>query len=58
MLNHLYDGILIVPGDRPVNKSHLFQFDQTEFFADQQPGNVSMDKIGYVYIPVKYITYL
>ncbi len=51
MLNHLYDGKIV--RDKPADVvNNLFLFDQKEFFPNQNPSNVSLDDVGYVYVPV------
>jgi len=51
MLSHLYGGNIV--RDKPADVvNNLFLFDQKEFFPNQNPRNVSIDNLGYVYIPV------
>ncbi|GAB6024509.1 hypothetical protein CHUAL_009662 [Chamberlinius hualienensis] len=54
LLNYIYGGLEQPSGPVPLN-GELYQFDQTEFITGTA-GSVSMDTIGWVYVPSGCLT--
>ena len=53
MANYLYNGQLIRPQGNEGNLNNLLEFDQSEFIESGTPGMISMDSIGFVYVPTR-----
>ena len=53
MANFLYNGQLIRPQGNEGNLNNLLEFDQSEFIESGTPGMISMDSIGFVYVPTR-----